>query len=141
MKVIKSAKTVASLRKLLSIDREYASLKQGRNNVKNGVYSLLTCHTRRECSVETSCNSVKVKFGIKVMELVVKFRIKVSFYSLSTFRSSTKVKYGIKVKSPENQGRFLDFLSHRSESMRFQKLDGTRYPEVSAFPISMQHMS
>ena len=32
--------------------------------------SLLTCHIRRKCSMETSRNLVKVKFGIKVIKLV-----------------------------------------------------------------------
>ena len=32
--------------------------------------SLLACHTRFKCSMETTRNSVKVKLGIKVMNLV-----------------------------------------------------------------------
>ena len=32
--------------------------------------SLLACHTRCKCSIETTNNSVKVKCGIKVMKLV-----------------------------------------------------------------------
>ena len=38
--------------------------------VRKGKRSLLACHTRRKCSMETTRNSVKVKVGIKVMKLV-----------------------------------------------------------------------
>ena len=38
--------------------------------VRSGKCSLLACHTRCKCSMETTRNSVKVKVGIKVMKLV-----------------------------------------------------------------------
>ena len=38
--------------------------------VRRGKRSLLLFHTRRKCPMETSRNSVKVKFGIKVIKLV-----------------------------------------------------------------------
>ena len=38
--------------------------------VRKGKRSLLACHTRCKCSVETTRNSVKVKLGIKFMKLV-----------------------------------------------------------------------
>ena len=47
----------------------YSSPKRNENKSKN---SLLACHTRRQCSIETSCNSIKVKFGIKVIKMGVK---------------------------------------------------------------------
>ena len=37
---------------------------------RKGKRSLLACHTRCKCSMEITHNSVKVKFGIKVMKLV-----------------------------------------------------------------------
>ena len=38
--------------------------------VRKGKRSLLACHTRCKCSMETTRNSVKVKLGIKVMKSV-----------------------------------------------------------------------
>ena len=38
--------------------------------VRKGKRSLLACHTRCKCSMETTHNSVKVKFGIKVITLM-----------------------------------------------------------------------
>ena len=38
--------------------------------VRKGKRSLLASHTRCKCSMETTHNSVKVKLGINVMELV-----------------------------------------------------------------------
>ena len=38
--------------------------------VRKGKRSLLACHTRFNCSTETTHNSMKVKLGIKVMKLV-----------------------------------------------------------------------
>ena len=38
--------------------------------VRKSKRSLLACHTRCKCSMETTHNLVKVKFGIKVMKLV-----------------------------------------------------------------------
>ena len=38
--------------------------------VRKGKLSLLACPTRCKCSLETTHNSVEVKFGIKVMKLV-----------------------------------------------------------------------
>ena len=38
--------------------------------VRKGKCSLLACHTRCKCSMETTHTSVKVKVGIKVMKLV-----------------------------------------------------------------------
>ena len=39
-------------------------------SVRKGKRSLLACHTRYKCSIETTCNSLKVNLGIKVMKLV-----------------------------------------------------------------------
>ena len=36
--------------------------------VRKGKRSLLACHTSHKCSIEASHNSVKFKFGIKVIE-------------------------------------------------------------------------
>ena len=36
---------------------------------RKGKRSLLACHSRCKCSMEITHNSVKVKLGIKVMEL------------------------------------------------------------------------
>ena len=38
--------------------------------VRKGKRSLLACHTRCKCSIETNRKSMKVKIGIKVMKLV-----------------------------------------------------------------------
>ena len=38
--------------------------------VRKGKRSLLACHIRFKCSMETTHNSVKVKRGIKIMKLV-----------------------------------------------------------------------
>ena len=40
------------------------------SGVWKGKRSLLACHVRCKCSMETTHNSVKVKVGIKVMKLV-----------------------------------------------------------------------
>ena len=39
-------------------------------DVRKGKRSLLACHTRCKCSMETTCNSLKVKLGLMVMQLV-----------------------------------------------------------------------
>ena len=49
--------------------RAQASPKKG-DPTRKGKRSLLACHTRCKCSLETTPNSVKVKLGIKVMEFV-----------------------------------------------------------------------
>ena len=38
--------------------------------VRKNMFSLMACHNRYKCSMETTHNSVKVKLGIKVMKLV-----------------------------------------------------------------------
>ena len=38
--------------------------------VQKGKRSLMACHTRCKCSMETTNNSVKVKLGMKVMKFV-----------------------------------------------------------------------
>ena len=46
-------------------------LKRGTEpGVRKGQRSLLACHTRCKCSIETTRNSVKVKLGIKVMKFM-----------------------------------------------------------------------
>ena len=70
----KSSKDMASSRNLASAIRTQASPKNGGGGAERGVRkgnrSLLACHTRCKCSIETTHNSVKVKVGIKVMKLV-----------------------------------------------------------------------
>ena len=45
--------------------------KGGRNQESGkGKRSMLACHTRCKCSMETTRNSVKVKIGIRFMKLV-----------------------------------------------------------------------
>ena len=66
----KSSKDMASSRNLVSTIA-LASPKWGTEpGVRKGNRSLLATHTRCICSMETTHNSVKVKLGIKVMELV-----------------------------------------------------------------------
>ena len=65
---------MASSRNLVSIIGAQASPKRGTEpGVRKGKCSLLACHTRCKCSMETTHNSVKVKLGIKVMKLVGNF--------------------------------------------------------------------
>ena len=67
----KSSKDMASLRNLVSTIGAQASPKRGTEpGVRKGKRSLLARHTRCKCSMETTHNSVKVKLGINVMELV-----------------------------------------------------------------------
>ena len=67
----KSSKDMASSWNLVSTIGAQASPKWGTEpGVREGKRSLLACHTRCKCSMETTHNSVKVKVGIKVMELV-----------------------------------------------------------------------
>ena len=62
---------MAILRNLVSTIGALASPKMGTEpGVRKGKRSLLACHTRCKCSMETTRNSVKVKVGIKVMKLV-----------------------------------------------------------------------
>ena len=62
---------MASSRNLVSTIGALASPKWGTEpGVRKGKRSLLASHIRCICSMETTHNSVKVKFGIKVMKLV-----------------------------------------------------------------------
>ena len=62
---------MASSRNLVSTIGAQASPQRGGGpGVRKGKRSLLACHTRCKCSMETIHNSVKVKLGIKVMKLV-----------------------------------------------------------------------
>ena len=52
---------------------EHTQAKKGTEpglGFRKGKRSLLACHTRCECSMDTTHNSVKVKLGFKVMKLV-----------------------------------------------------------------------
>ena len=50
---------------------EHEQVQKGTEpGVRKGKRSLLACHTRSKCSMETTRNSVKVKLGIKVIKLV-----------------------------------------------------------------------
>ena len=63
---------MAIWRNLVSTIRALASPKMGDGTrCPEGKRSLLACHTRCKCSMETARNSVRVKVGIKVMKLVV----------------------------------------------------------------------
>ena len=67
----KSSKDTASSRDLVSTIGAQASHKKGTEpGVQKGKRSLLSSHTRYKCSMETTHNSVKVKLGINVMQLV-----------------------------------------------------------------------
>ena len=63
-------KNMAISRNLVSTVGAQASPKKGNGTRFPGKRFLLACHTRCKCSMETTHNSAKVKFGIKVMELV-----------------------------------------------------------------------
>ena len=64
----KSSKDMASSRNLVStIGAQARGTEPG---LWKGKHSLLACHTRCKCSVETTHNSVKAKFGIKVIKSV-----------------------------------------------------------------------
>ena len=62
---------MASSRNLVSTTGAQASSKRGTEpGVRKGKRSLLASRTHCKCSMETTHNSVKVNFGIKVMKLV-----------------------------------------------------------------------
>ena len=42
------------------------------------MHSMLACHIHCKRSMETTCNSVKVKLGIKVMKLVIGWDVAVT---------------------------------------------------------------
>ena len=52
------------------LERKQVPKRGTEPGVRKGKRSLLACHTRCKCSMETTHNSVKVKFGIKVIKLV-----------------------------------------------------------------------
>ena len=68
----KSSKDMAISRNLVSKIGAQASPEMGETepDVRKGKRSLLACHIRCKCSMETTHNSVKVKVGIKVMKCV-----------------------------------------------------------------------
>ena len=67
----KSSKDMASSRNLVSTTGAQACPNKGTEpGVRKGKRSLLACHTRCKCPMETTHNSMKVKLGIKVMKLV-----------------------------------------------------------------------
>ena len=61
---------MASSRNLVSTIGAQASPEMGGPGVWKGKRSMLACHIRYKCSMETTHNSVKVKVGIKVMKLM-----------------------------------------------------------------------
>ena len=62
---------MASWKNLVSTIGTQASPKKGtEQGVRKGKFSMLACHTRCKCSLETTHNSVKVKLDIKVIKLV-----------------------------------------------------------------------
>ena len=67
----KSSKDIANSRNLVSTIGAQASQKRGTEpGVRKGKRSLLACHSRCKCSMETTHNLVKVKLGIKVFKLL-----------------------------------------------------------------------
>ena len=70
---VKSRGKTRQLRENLSQQLEYKqALKRGTEpGVLKANRSLLACHTRCKCSMEITCNSVKVKLGIKVKKFVI----------------------------------------------------------------------
>ena len=67
----KSSKDMASSRYMVSIIGAQSSLKRRtESGVRKGKRSLLACHTRCKCSMESIRDSVKFKLGIKLMKLV-----------------------------------------------------------------------
>ena len=83
--------------------------------------SLLACHIRHICCIGTPRNSVKFKFGMKVIKFVIKFNIMVLYRSVSASRNSVKVKFGTKMKSLENYGKILGKLPKQLEDMQVPK--------------------
>ena len=67
---VKSRVKTWQVRGILSQQLEHKQVpKRGtERGVRKGKRSLLACHTRCKCSMETTHNSVKVKLGIKVMK-------------------------------------------------------------------------
>ena len=55
---------------LVSTIEVKASPKKGEPGFWKGERSLLACHTRYKCSMETTHNLVKVKLGFKIIKLV-----------------------------------------------------------------------
>ena len=71
----KSSKDTASCRNLVSTTGALASPKMGTEpGVRKGKRSLLTCHTRCKCSMETTRNSVKI---MKCLLTFVKYMISI----------------------------------------------------------------
>ena len=51
--------------------------------VRRDKRSLLACHTRRKCSIETTRNSMKVKLGImKLVESVIGWEVTVTGHNI-----------------------------------------------------------
>ena len=46
------------------------SISKTEPGVRKGKRSLLACHIRYKCFMETTCDALKVKLGFKVMKLV-----------------------------------------------------------------------
>ena len=76
-----SGKDMASSRNLVSTSAAQASPKTGAElGVRKGKRSLIACHNRCKCSMETNHNSVKVQLGIKVMKSLESLNIWISEY-------------------------------------------------------------
>ena len=71
MKKIEKVKTW-KIRGIWSQQLEYKQIPKGGTEpvVRKGKHSMLACHNRRKCSMETTHNLVKVKLGIKVIKLM-----------------------------------------------------------------------
>ena len=68
---VKNREKTRQVQEYWSHQFEHKQVPRGtEQGVRNGKRSLLTCLTRCKCIMETTCNSVKVKLGIKVMTLV-----------------------------------------------------------------------
>ena len=73
----------------LEYDLNNKIICKSQNGIEPGVrkckrFFLLECHTYRKCSMETSRNSLKLKFGIKVIKSAVTFVTKVLYCSVSS---------------------------------------------------------
>ena len=69
---MKSQVKTWQVRGIWSRQLEHKQFPQGGGGpgVRKDKRSMLACHTRCKCSMETTHNSMKVKLGIKVMQLV-----------------------------------------------------------------------
>ena len=98
----------------------------------DGKHSLLACHTRCKCSVETTRNSVIVKLGIKVIKLVK------SQISLEVNLSGSKCRLTfVKGKFFLRTSFFLYFiLLHKIPVLTISSVPQGRYPCLSSWPES-----